>query len=257
VEQPDTAAATRAALETFRDQLVGHGCLSRWNGQGPPRYAFVHGNWALANSAGNRFCGVDAEMQILADTGCYADLTLPSAPNRAQIAKINALYECAMPLTQRAPHRRGRDLRHDRAPVTLPLIVQGPLAARFSRPGVRRWIPKIENSELTNANPPTLDRLRLWCRVPITVIGRPDWVFVKLHCHGMDPRDESAMFGPFMENFLSTTTAAAKAGAGWALHFVTAREMVNIILAACDSRSGEPGDYLDYRLQPIGPRSKM
>ena len=42
-----------------------HGCLSRWDGKGEPRYAFVHGNWALANSAGGRFCGVDSEMQIL------------------------------------------------------------------------------------------------------------------------------------------------------------------------------------------------
>ena len=32
-------------------------------------------------------------MQILADTGCYADLTLPSAPSRAQVAKINSLVD--------------------------------------------------------------------------------------------------------------------------------------------------------------------
>ena len=38
-------------------------------------YAFVHGNFALANSAGGRYCGVDEEMQILAETGCYADMT--------------------------------------------------------------------------------------------------------------------------------------------------------------------------------------
>jgi len=35
------------------------------------------------------------------------------------------------------------------------------------------------------------------------------------------------------------------------LHFVSAREMVNIILAACDGREGNPGDYRDYRLKPI------
>ena len=44
-----------------------------------PRYAFVHGNFALANSAGGLQCGVDSEMQILAETGCYADMTLPTA----------------------------------------------------------------------------------------------------------------------------------------------------------------------------------
>ena len=33
------------------------------------------------------------------------------------------------------------------------------------------------------------------------------------------------------------------------IHFVTARQMVNIILAACDGREGNPGDYRDYRLK--------
>jgi hypothetical protein len=31
------------------------------------------------------------------------------------------------------------------------------------------------------------------------------------------------------------------------LHFVSAREMANIALAACDGREGNPGDYRDYR----------
>ena len=77
---PDTAENTRNLLVGFRDRLVQHGCLSRLDDSGVPRYAFVHGNWALANSAGNHFCGVDSEMQILAETGCYADFTMPSQP---------------------------------------------------------------------------------------------------------------------------------------------------------------------------------
>jgi hypothetical protein len=30
---------------------------------------------------------------------------------------------------------------------------------------------------------------------------------------------------------------------------VTAREMVNIIWAACDGKDGNPGEYRDYRLK--------
>ena len=45
--------------------------------------------------------------------------------------------------------------------------------------------PGVENGELSGANPPTLRRLRLWQAVAITVQGRPDWLFIKLHCHGM------------------------------------------------------------------------
>ena len=249
---PDTAEATRRALVEFRDALVGHGCLSRWEGEGAARYAFVHGNWALANSAGGRFCGVDEEMQVLADTGCYADMTLPSSPSPAQVSKVNSLYECEPPLARRAPHRRGRDLRAGRPPQTFPLMVQGPLGLDFRGRARGLPLPKIENAELTAAHPPTLERLRLWRRAAVTVGGRPDWVFVKLHCHGMNPLDREAMLGGLMQNFLRELTEESRAGA-FALHFVTAREMVNIILAACDGRDGSPGQYRDYRLRLIRP----
>ncbi|MGH9702802.1 MAG: hypothetical protein ACRD4K_05465, partial [Candidatus Acidiferrales bacterium] len=93
VKAPDTAENTRRILCEFRDRLATHGCLSRLDGTGVPRYAFVHGNWALANSSNGLCCGVDDEMKILAETGCFADFTLPSAPDRSQIGKINSLYE--------------------------------------------------------------------------------------------------------------------------------------------------------------------
>lgn len=248
IEGPDTPANTRRVLLQFRDTLAGHGCLSRWQGEGPPRYAFVHGNWALANSDQGRCCGVDEELQILADTGCYADLTLPSAPHPAQVAKINALYECALPLSERAPHRRGRDLRCGRFPDTFPLIVQGPLLVDF------RWrrLPCIENGALTAAHPPTMGRLRQWRQAAITVRGRPEWIFIKLHCHGMDPRDEAMMLGEPMRQFLRELIEETRR-TGDRIHFVTAREMVNIALAACDGRAGDPGEYRDYRLRLITP----
>ena len=250
---PDSADNTRAALLEFVDRLVAHGALARWDGVGIPRYAFVHGNWALANSAGGRSCGVDSEMQVLADTGCYADLTLPSAPNRAQVAKINALYECRLPLDRRAPHRHGRNLRVGRAPRVYPLIVEGPLGLNFSR-RLRRWpLPAIENGALTAAYPPTMERLALWRQAGIVVAGRPNWLFIKLHCHGMDPRDEPAMLGASLQVFLEALTERARGVAGDRLHFVTAREMVNIALAACDGRDGNPGEYRDYHLQLITP----
>lgn len=253
VGAPDTPENTESTLAAFRDALEKEGCLSRWNGQGPARYAFVHGNWALANSAGGHYCGVDEEMEILARTGCYADLTLPSAPSPAQVAKINALYECSLPLSRRAPHRTGRDLRVGTPPETFPLIIQGPLGVTVRR-SRRGWpAPGIENSELTGANPPTLHRLRLWHRAAIGVRGRPDWLFLKLHCHGMDPRDEAAMFGAPMQRFLQELLENGRPGQAHRVHFVTAREMVNIALAACDGREGDPGAFRDYRLKPVTP----
>ena len=248
IKEPDTADNTRRLLLEFRDYLVTHGCLSRFDGEEQPQYAFVHGNWALANSARGRYCGVDEEMEILAETGCYADFTLPSAPHPAQVSKINSLYECALPLHQAVPHRLGRNLAAGRPPRIFPLIVQGPLMLDFSRLSLEAPLPRIENAEITAKNPPTMDRLQLWKRAAITVAGRPDWLFIKLHCHGLAPREQAAMTGGSIGNFLWDLLASASK-CNYKVHFVTAREMVNVILAACEGHEGDPGKYRNYRLR--------
>ena len=251
VDAPDTSEATRRVLVEFRDELASRGCLPRWNGQGSPRYAFVHGNWALANSAGGRYCGVDDEMAILAETGCYADLTLPAPLGLPQVGKINSLYECGLPLDQRAPHRRGRRLAVGRSARTFPLIVQGPLMVNALRRVGGRLRPGIEQGVLVTHDAPTPARLGLWQQAGISVAGRPEWAFIKLSCHGMDPRDEPVMLGAPIQRFLRTLLDAARED-GDRVHFVTAREMVNIALAACDGRDGDPGAYREYRLRLPG-----
>jgi hypothetical protein len=254
VQVPDSAENTRRQLIEFRDRLAEeHDCLSYWGESAEPRYAFVHGNFALANSNHGRACGVDSEIQILAETGCYADMTLPTgAFHPAQIGKINSLYECALPLTERAPHRQGRNLSRGRAPQIFPLMVQGPLLPAFRSGGASGRLVRIDNAALTGPNPATLERLRRWKRAAISVEGRPDWLFIKLHCHGMDPRHEEAMLGSAMQDFLRKLTTGAEERSE-ILHFTSAREMVNIILAACDGKEGNPGEYRDYRLRRVRP----
>jgi hypothetical protein len=249
MDAPDTAENTHRQLVEFRDALVlNHRSLCYLDGSGPARYAFVHGNFALANSAGGYACGVDNEMEILAETGCYADLSMPTAAfHPAQIGKVNALYECSLPLNAKAPHRKGRDLRVGRSPEILPLNVQGPLMLDFDK-HARNGIARFENAALTAANPPGLRRLKLWKRAAISVQGRPDWLFIKLHCHSMDPTQRDAVMGGAMQRFLTGLVEGA-ADRQEIIHFVTARQMVNIIWAACDGRDGNPGDYRDYRLK--------
>ena len=48
----------------------------------------------------------------------------------------------------------------------------------------------------------TLHRLDLWKQAQIHVLGRPDWLFIKLHCHGMDPTQKDAVIGEAFRNFL-------------------------------------------------------
>ncbi len=248
---PDTAENTRRVLTEYRDRLAfRHRCLALEEGSTRPGYAFVHGNFALANSASGQFCGVDSEMQILAETGCYADLTMPSGfLHPAQIEKINSVYECALPLDQAAPHHEGHDLVAGRAPATFPLMIQGPLVTDFRR-SIRSARPVLENGGITGANPPTINRLTLWRQAQIRVLGRPDWLFIKLYCHGMNPTQKDAVIGDSFHNFLSALVGGASARSEM-LHFVTAREMANILLAACDGREGNPGDYRDYRFKKI------
>ena len=254
VDVPDTADNTRRQLIEFRDSLASLGCLSRAPGDQEARYGFVHGNWALANSCNGRCCGVDEEMQILADTGCFADFTLPSAPNAAQVAKVNMLYECGLPLTSRAPHRRAKPLCSGSPPTIFPLIIEGPLLMDFGKREKGRLPVKIENAAVSSANPASLRRLWLWMRAAITVDGRPDWLFIKLHCHGMDPRDESSMIGEAAQRFMRELMSWVQENPVNHLHFVTGREMVNIALAAADGNEGNPSDYRDYYFQPQRPR---
>ena len=115
---------------------------------------------------------------------------------------------------------------------------------------------EIENSALTAGNPPSVRRVQLWRKAAVAVRGREEWVLVKLHCHGMDPTQEDAILGGTMQRFLTELMEGAEAR-GETLHFVTAREMVNIALAACDGREGNPGDYRDYRLKQSQGRKKQ
>ena len=247
--QPDTGENTRRLLTEVRDRLaLRHRCLALENGTGQPRYAFVHGDFALANSAGGHLCGVDNEMQILAETGCYADFTLPTAPlHPSQTAKINAIYECTAPLDKAAPQRRGKRLAMGRAPRIFPLIVQGPLVTDLERCRRERRI-LLDNAAVTRPNPMSLHRLGLWKQARIAVAGKPDWLFIKLHCHSMDPTQKDAVIGDEFRRFLADMVSGAN-GRKETLHFATAREMTNIILAACDGMEGNPGQYRDYRFK--------
>jgi hypothetical protein len=126
-------------------------------------------------------------------------------------------------------------------------MVQGPLLTDFGR-SRRALRPVFETGAITQPNPMSLDRLDLWKQARVHVAGRPDWLFIKLHCHSMDPTQEDVVIGNAFRTFLEQLVIGAQARKE-TLHFVTAREMANIILAACDGRNGNPGDYRDYRFK--------
>lgn len=252
VEKPDTAENLRKSLTEFRDTLAEeHKCLSRFDEDNQPKYAFVHGNLALANSCGGRFCGVDEEMRILQETGCYVDMTLPSAPDESQVPVLNQIYECGLPLTAKIPHRTGNRVRVFGNKPQLPLIFTGPLVFNWTRRVKGLPIPRIDDGALTHNQPLDTARFKRWLSANVTVKGRSDWIFVKLYCHGFFDRDQSASIGEDARRFFSRIIENGEKTARYKVHFASSREAFNIVSAAIDGQKGNPNDFRNYRLKTI------
>ena len=252
VEKPDTPENLRKTLVEFRDCLADeHGCLSKFENDDLPRYAFVHGNLALANSANGKYCGVDEEMQILAETGCYADLTLPSAPDETQVPMINAIYEADADFQKAVSHRTGKKLRVGGEISKLPIIFNGALCFDWSRKTRGVPLPKLEDGALTNAQPSNLPRFRRWQNANITIQNKPDWIFVKLYCHGFFDQDQDACIGERARGFFAEIVEHGEKSGAYKTHFASAREAFNMVSAAIDGKTGNPGEYRDYRLKRI------
>ncbi len=255
VEKPDTAANLRQSLVDFRDCLAEeHLCLSRFasaNDDAQPKYAFVHGNLALANSANGKCCGVDEEMQILQETGCYADLTLPSAPDETQVPMFNKIYECGLPLTEKMPHRKGFSVEVGAKQPQLPLIFTGPLVFNWTRRIKGVPVPRLDDGGLAANQPLDTARFNRWKSANVTVKGRSDWIFIKLYCHGFFDYDQSACIGEDARRFFSEIIENGEKSGAYQVHFASAREAFNLISAAIDGKSGAPNDYRNYRLRPI------
>jgi hypothetical protein len=89
----DTADGVQEKLARLTAQLHDQHGLWRKDAAGRRQYAFIHGNWALDNSRlDGRWCGVNNELSVLIETGCYADMAMPSAPSACQNSTINSIY---------------------------------------------------------------------------------------------------------------------------------------------------------------------
>jgi hypothetical protein len=241
----DTEATLEAQLRETVSCFAEHGHLAR-DGSGRPRYAFIHGNWALANGrTDGRRCGVDAELPILFRTGCYADFTFPAAPDECQPSLVNQIYWPTGDLRAKRCYERGERARVGRVMKDRILLVQGPLTLA-RRPG--RLAVRIENADVRSNDPPSEARVRSWVGRAIHVQGRPDWIFVKVHTHGAPDREAKSLLGEGGHALHRTLTTRYNDGRRWRLHYVTAREMFNIAMAAMEGASGDPGAYRDHVL---------
>lgn len=245
----DTADNFCRSMRRFCDILhERHGALSRDPRSGQLAFAFIHGNWSLDNSrADGRWCGINNELILLRELGCYADFTLPSAPSDTQTSTVNSIYYATDDPHLPKSHDKGEPVRVGGKASGDLMIVQGPLALnwRSRRFGV---IPRIENSDIRRSCPPTPERVDAWVRTGIHVEGRPEWIFVKIHTHGTQEGDMDTLLGEPMSAMHDYLEGTYNDGENYVLHYVTARELYNIVKAAEAGEQGDPGGYRDYIL---------
>jgi hypothetical protein len=247
----DTPENLEKTLDEFKKILRNeHGLLSTCGKE--VGYAFIHGNWAIDNSRPDgKKCGVNNELSILKKTGCFADFTMPSAPDITQTSTINSIYYVKGKDGCAKSHDKGRDLSIGSGSSNGELLmIQGPLTLNFKK---RKFaiFPKIENSEISYCNPPTPDRVDLWVESGICVKGREDWVFVKTYTHGAQEKNIDLFFSGSIERMHAYLQSTYNDGAKWILHYVTAREMYNIAMAAADGKEGNPSLYRDCKYRKI------
>jgi hypothetical protein len=245
----DTAENLRRSLQDFTELLSRrHGLMARDRTTGELAYGFIHGNWALDNSRPDgRWCGVNNELDVLRETGCYADFTLPSSPSPTQTRKINAIYYATDDPSRPKSHDTGVDVGSGPAPPNSLMLIQGPLVLDWRR---RKWgiVPRIENACLQAGQAAHIDRLDLWLRARVQVPTRPDWFFVKLHTHGAPESNQRALLGESMVAFHQALARRAAGGPEFHYHYVTAREMYNLAKAAEAGWKGSVAGALDFRL---------
>jgi hypothetical protein len=236
----------RAAVESWR----AAGALGCWRRNEQPAFGFIHGNWALDNSRvehGRNFCGVNDEITILAEEGCYADFTFPALCQMTQPRQANSIYYAADDPLRPKSHNHGVPVRSGEPATGDLIVIQGPLCLRRQ---AGRLLPRAEDGDVTGDKLPTPERVDAWVRANICLPGQPGWVFVKVHTHGATDRNLSALLGGGFDDLFNDLEQRYNNGRDWRLHYVTAREMFNIVKAAEVGLSGNPDDYRDFAVTP-------
>ena len=251
--QDDTESSLRAKLREAIALYRSHGAISCWPGS-LPAFGFIHGNWALDNSRhenGRNFCGVNNEITVLLEEGCYADFTFPAWKHVSQPRQLNCLhYAFDDPLRSKS-YDTGLRATAGR-PVTdhdALLLVQGPLVPAIDRSG-RYPRFAMDDPDLSASRRFTPSRLDRWVRAGIHVRGRADRIFIKLHCHGAQDRNREALLGTDLAALFTDIETRYNDGKAYRLHYATARETFNIIKATEAGFGGDIDESRDWLLPP-------
>lgn len=243
----DSSDNLRKTLTGFTELLhKQHGAFVRDENTNQLMYAFIHGNWTLNNChPEGKWCGVNDELIVLKETGCFADFTFPSAPSNTQPAMANSIYYAKDKPGEANSHNKGKPVTAGGKSWGDLMLITGPLGLNWKarKKGI---FPQIENSDIRGNMPPTKDRIDLWVNSNIHVSGQPNWIFIKVHTHGTQEKDMDTLLGKPFEEMCQYLEQKYNDGSNYALHYVSAREMYNIAKAAEAKKTGNPNQYRNY-----------
>jgi hypothetical protein len=204
-------------MNCFCKALQGeHGLLRERNGK--LTFGFIHGNWALDNSRPDgHLCGLNDEILLLRDLGCYADFTMPSGDSPTQARLVNTIYYCYDDSDRPKSYDGGVPVRPGGGVEGDLLIISGPLGIRWRD----RWLPRLETGELSGGNVATRYRVRRWVDLAPR-IGADS--FIKLYTHGAQERNSSFLLRDGLEStFNMLLEEARRRNCG--LYYVSAWQM--------------------------------
>lgn len=241
---PDTSQTLRAKIEKCIEDFSRFGVFTLPDGQ--KRYGFIHGNWALDNSLDPKFCGINDEINILKETGCFADFTFPTL-ERSQPAIVNKIYYAKDDPGKPKSYNYGKEVVVGGNPWGDLMIIQGTIGLRW-RSRFNRFLPSIEICALDGTNKPVPGRMDYWIENALRVKGRPDWLFVKIHAHGAIEMNLDNLLRDAADGMYSYLEKEYNDKINYFLHYVTAREMYNVIKAAEAGHNGNPNEFRDFEI---------
>jgi hypothetical protein len=110
---------------------------------------------------------------------------------------------------------------------------------------------RLENGALTGDDPPTPARVAELGRAGHPR-RRPAGVGVRQGPHPRRHRehDRVSLLGAGGRPCTRRWRRSLQRRRAWRLHYVTARELYNVAVAAMDGKAGDPSSYYDYRIPP-------
>lgn len=241
---PDTSENLRLTLEEIVKDYSQFGIFGEFENN--KQYGFIHGDWALANSRDNQFCGVNNEIDILRETGCYADFTHPSRPETTP-RQMNTIHYAKSWTHKPKSYNRGTVAKSGSPGNESDqlLIIQGPLHPLKLGKSLTSYRPI--GDEIAGLPYTTKERIKRWVETGVHVEGKPEWVFIKTHTHGA--MDAEFALGQEFEDILCELESSYNDGEKYILHYVSAREMYNLVKAAEEGHGDkEPSTLFDYRV---------